>query len=360
MKIFAFGSSITSSYWNGAATYYRGIYKQLHALGHEIAFAEPDAYGRQQKRDAGDFSYVRSVVYQSEDEIPALIAEAAECDLVVKHSGVGVFDELLEKAVLQCRSGKTSVAFWDVDAPATLARVEAKPDDPFRSLISEYDFIFTYGGGSPVVDHYTRLGARNCHPIYNALDPETHHPVPSDPKIACDLLFVGHRLPDRERRVEEFFFRAAKLAPEFSFALGGEGWEGKQLPANVRWIGHIGTGDHNRVNCSARMVLNINRDSMAGVGFSPPTRVFEAAGASACLMTDHWAGIDTFFEPWSEILVAASAEEIVNYLRSITDAEAQKIGAHMRQRALRDHTYALRAQEFDVIIANALAEHAAN
>jgi spore maturation protein CgeB len=358
MRIFVFGSSITSSYWNGAATYYRGIYKQLHALGHHVTFAEPDAYGRQQKRDAGDFSYVHSIIYKNTEDVPALLSRAAECDLVIKHSGVGVFDELLEEKVLDCRSDRTRVAFWDVDAPATLARVEENPSDRFRKLIPKYDFIFTYGGGPPVVEHYQRLGAANCHPIYNALDPETHYPVPPDQDFACDLLFAGHRLPDRERRVEQFFFRAAELAPRFRFALGGEGWGGKQLPANVRWIGHVGTGDHNRVNCSARMVLNINRDSMAGVGFSPPTRVFEAAGAAACLITDRWAGIEKFFVPGKEILVAADAEEIVACLRNISGAAAKEIGANMRQRALRDHTYALRAREFDGIVARALAEQA--
>ena len=356
MKIFAFGSSITSSYWNGAATYYRGIYKQLSALGHHVTFAEPDAYGRQQNRDAGDFSYVSSIVYENADEISALLQRAAQCDLVIKHSGVGVFDELLEEKVLECRSAGTSVAFWDVDAPATLARVESDPADAFRRLIPEYDFIFTYGGGAPVMEHYRRLGAMDCHPIYNALDPETHHPVPPDPAFSCDLLFVGHRLPDRERRVEEFFFRAAELASNSQFALGGEGWGGKRLPANVRWIGHVGTGDHNRMNCSARMVLNINRDSMAGVGFSPPTRVFEAAGAGACLITDQWAGIETFFAPGREILVAGSAGEIVTYLRGVTSARAREIGNNMRQRALRDHTYALRAKEFDGITASMLAK----
>lgn len=350
MKFFVFGSSITSSYWNGAATYYRGIYKQLHALGHQITFAEPDAYGRLQNRDAGDFSYVKTVVYKDTNDIPALLRQAAECDLVVKHSGVGVFDELLEEKVLECRSDSTRVAFWDVDAPATLSRVETHPADAFRALIPEYDFVFTYGGGAPVVDHYRRLGAANCHPIYNALDPETHHPVPPDPALACDLLFVGHRLPDRERRVEEFFLRAAELAPDLQFALGGEGWQGKRLPANVRWIGHVSTGDHNRVNCSAGMVLNINRDSMAGVGFSPPTRVFEAAGAGACLITDRWAGIEQFFAPQEEILIAGSAEEIVSCLRNISAAKAKEIGQNMRARALRDHTYALRAKEVDAII----------
>ncbi|HEV3316062.1 MAG TPA: glycosyltransferase, partial [Candidatus Angelobacter sp.] len=182
---------------------------------------------------------------------------------------------------------------------------------------------------------------------------ETHHPVSPDVAFQCDLVFVGNRLPDRERRVQEFFVRAAELAPEYQFALGGEGWAGKAMPKNVRWIGHVGTGDHNRVNCSARMVLNINRDSMAGVGFSPPTRVFEAAGAGTCLITDQWTGIETFFKPGREILVAADAEEVVSYLRSITAAEATQIGANMRERALQDHTYQLRARQFDEIVASA-------
>ncbi len=355
MRIFVFGSSITSSYWNGAATYYRGIYKQLHALGHHITFAEPDAYGRQQKRDFGDFSYVESIVYETESELHHLMRRACHSDLVIKHSGVGVFDQLLEECVLDCRTGMTRVAFWDVDAPATLARVENDPADPFWRLIPEYDFIFTYGGGPPVVEHYLRLGAANCHPIYNGLDPDTHYPVPPDPESSCDLAFVGNRLPDRERRVEEFFLRAAELAPEFKFILGGEGWGDKRLPKNVRWIGHVGTADHNRVNCSARMVLNINRDSMAGVGFSPPTRVFEAAGAGSCVITDRWTGVDSFFEPGREILVAGSAEDIVYCMRSLTAGDAKEIGAGMRRRALRDHTYQLRAQQFESVVADTRA-----
>jgi spore maturation protein CgeB len=350
MRVFVFGSSITSSYWNGAATYYRGIYRQLNALGHEITFAEPDAYGRQQNRDAGDFSYVNSIVYKTEEQLRDLLDRACESDLVIKHSGVGVFDELLEEAVLGCRSRMTAVAFWDVDAPATLARVENNTEDPFRRQVAEYDLVLTYGGGPPVVERYLRLGAANCHAIYNALDPETHFPVEADPALACDLLFIGHRLPDREERVAEFFLRAALLAPEFKFVLGGEGWGGKSLPQNVRWLGHVSTSDHNRLNSSARMVLNINRESMASVGFSPPTRVFEAAGAGACVITDAWEGIERFFRPGEEVLVAKDAEDVVRYLLTVTAPEARGIGAAMRRRALREHTYQLRAQQFDSIM----------
>ena len=345
MKIFVFGSSITSSYWNGAATYYRGIYRQISRLGHQVTFAEPDVYGRQQNTDRGDFSYVRSIVYKSEEELHALLKSACNSDLVIKHSGVGAFDELLEERVLDCRTGMTRVAFWDVDAPATLARVESNHEDPFWRLIPEYDFIFTYGGGPAVIDHYLRLGAAQCVPIYNALDPDIHHPVKPDPEVACDLLFIGNRLPDREKRVDEFFFRAAKLAPNCKFILGGEGWGSKKMPKNVRWIGHVGTHDHNRLNSSARIVLNINRESMAGVGFSPPTRVFEAAGAAACLITDQWEGIGNFFAPDREILVAANAEDVVRHLNQTSEERAYDIGVSMRERAIREHTYQLRAEQ---------------
>ena len=344
MNIFVFGSSLTSTYWNGAATYYRGMYKNLHRLGHRITFAEPAIYDRQNQRDA-EISYAEIRVYETPRDIPALLKEARRADVVIKHSGVGADDSRLEDEVLDCRTQKNRVIFWDVDAPATLSRLESDPWDPFRAAIREYDAIFTYGGGPPVVSHYEKFGAQACVPIYNGLDPETHHPVAADPNLSCDLAFVGHRLPDREARVEEFFLKAAHLAPELSFVLGGEGWGGKNLPPNVRWIGHVGSERHNVVNCSARMVLNVNRESMAKVGFSPPTRVFEAAGAGACVITDAWAGVDQFFTPNSEILIANCAEEVVTHLKGRNTEQASTIGHAMMNRASRDHSYESRAQQ---------------
>lgn len=352
MKIFVFGSSLTSTYWNGAATYYRGIYKNLHRLGHTITFAEPDIYKRQQNRDAGTISYAEVCVYRPHNDIPVLLRHAANCDLVIKHSGVGAEDETLEREVIACRSSRTKVIFWDVDAPATLARVESDLNDPFRKLIPKYDLILTYGGGQAVVDCYRTFGAKACVPVYNALDPDTHFPVEPDPALSCDLAFVGHRLPDRESRIEEFFLRTALSAPEMSFLLGGEGWGEKPLPRNVRWIGHVGTEKHNLVNSSARMVLNVNRESMAKIGFSPPTRVFEAAGAAACVITDAWEGIEKFFTPGAEILPATSSEQVVTYLRQVGETEARSIGTAMLSRALRDHTYELRTTEVHAVLQN--------
>lgn len=346
MKIFAFGSSIVSSYWNGAATYYRGCYKYLERLGYEITFAEPDAYSRQQHRDRDDFSYVTSLVYQPTVDLDRMLGLAAHADIVIKHSGIGVDDTTLERRVLEC-SPRSMVFFWDVDAPATLGRMAADPHDPFRNDVPGYDAVLTYGGGPLARDGYLSFGARAYYSMYNGLDPDTHHPVAPDPSLACDVAFLGNRLPDREARVEELFLRAAALAPESTFILGGEGWGGKTMPRNVRWIGHVPTADHNRVNCSASMVMNINRASMAEFGFSPPTRVFEVAGAGSCLLCDDWPGISDCFRPDHEVLVIRSAEDVVKALRTYNVHERKHIGDAFHDRALRDHTYARRAAQAD-------------
>jgi spore maturation protein CgeB len=351
MHIAFFGSSLVSSYWNGAATYYRGIVHALHRRGHHVTFFEPDAFQRQQHRDMADPDWARVVVYPADGEADALRAleQARGADVVVKASGVGVFDELLEREVLGLRGEGSTVVFWDVDAPATLERVAANPDDPFRALVPRYDVVLTYGGGPRVVDAYRALGARDCVPVYNALDPDTHHPVPPDPRFDGDLGFLGNRLPDREARVGQFFFDAARVLPGMRFLLGGSGWD-EGVPVNVRRLGHVSTREHNAFNCSVRMVLNVNRDSMARFGWSPATRVFEAAGAGACLIVDAWDGIGDFLEPGTEVLVAHDGAEVAEYLRAIGPAEAKAIGERARKRLLREHTYARRAVQVEGLL----------
>ena len=350
MRIFAFGSSIVSSYWNGAATYYRGCYKYLARLGYDITFAEPDAYGRQQHRDSDDFGYVNSIVYQPREkdggaDLDRMLGLARGYDIVVKHSGIGCDDRELERRV-PAECGDAAMTFiWDVDAPATIYRMREDPADALALATPGYDAILTYGGGPMARDGFLQFGARAYYSMYNGLDPETHYPVAPDPSLACDVCFLGNRLPDREARVEELFLRAAALAPDQSFLLGGEGWGDKQMPANVRYIGHVPTADHNRVNCSAGMVLNINRASMADFGFSPPTRVFEVSGAGTCLLCDDWPGISDCFEPESEILVVKSAEDVVKALHTHDTAARKGIGAAFHARGLRDHTYAQRAAQ---------------
>ena len=366
MKIFAFGSSIVSSYWNGAATYYRGCYKYLARLGYDITFAEPDAYGRQQHRDAGDFGFVKPLVYRphvnerGEDigsgDLDRMMALSRQADIVVKHSGIGVDDAELERRVPAECSTSAMTFIWDVDSPATIGRMRAHRDtDELALACQNYDAILSYGGGPKARAGFLEFGARAYYSMYNGLDPETHFPVAPEPSLACDVAFLGNRLPDREARVEELFLRAAELAPDQRFLLGGEGWSDKRLPANVRYIGHVPTADHNRINCSAGMVLNINRASMADFGFSPPTRVFEVAGAATCLLCDDWPGLDDCFDPGKEILVVRNAEDVASALHRHDAAARRRIGEAFRARALRDHTYAFRALQADFAFRDCLA-----
>lgn len=345
-RIAFLGSSLVSAYWNGAATYYRGIIKALHRLGHQITFFEPDAFERQEHRDIPDPDWADVSVYQpNEEEVKEVLRQTREYDIVVKASGVGVFDSLLEEEVLNNRRPNQQVVFWDVDAPATLASMKSDPEDTLKQLIPDYDLILTYGGGQPVIDAYEALGARRCIPIYNALDPDTHHPTEKKEEYKCDLAFLGNRLPDREDRMDKFFFSVAESMPDKDFILGGNGWDTKEMSDNIDYLGHVYTKDHNAFNASPRAVLNINRQSMAEMGFSPATRVFEAAGAGACLVTDYWEGIELFLEPGEEVLVAHSGEDVADILENLTPERADSIGKAALKRITTEHTYRHRAQK---------------
>ena len=351
MKIAFYGSSLVSSYWNGAATYYRGLLRDLHARGHDIVFYEPDAFDRQQHRDIDPPPYARSVVYPATAEgLRSVLSEAGGADVVVKANGVGVFDDELLAGIVEHAAPHATKIFWDVDAAATLDEMRAAPDHAVHRALPHLDLVLTYGGGPPVIDAYHGFGAKRCVPIYNALDPTTHHRVDADPRFAADLAFLGNRLPDREARVEEFFLRAAAATPARSFLIGGNGWETKDMPANVRHLGHVYTHEHNAFNATPLAVLNVARDSMAHIGFSPATRVFEAAGAAACLITDAWEGIEQFLEPDSEVLVARDGQDVADHLAALTPERARAIGQAALKRVLAEHTYTLRGAEVDAIL----------
>lgn len=353
MKIAFYGSSLLSAYWNGAATYYRGILKALAARGFEITFYEPDAHDRQSHRDIEMPDWARVVVYPATEEgVRGVLSEAAHADIIVKASGVGYADDALLEGIVAANAPEALRIFWDVDAPATLGEIASRSDHPLRRAMDSLDLVLTYGGGPPVVDAYRRLGARDCVPIYNGLDPDTHHPVEVDPRFAGDLGLLANRLPDREARIGAFFLDAARMMPERTFLLGGSGWTPDGLPGNVRALGHVGTGSHNAFNCTPLAVLNVSRESMARTGFSPATRVFEAAGAGACLITDHWEGIEMFLEPGTELLVARDGADVAELLRDLTRERAQEIGRAARERVLSEHTYDKRG----ALAENALSE----
>ncbi|MBN1237174.1 MAG: glycosyltransferase [Gammaproteobacteria bacterium] len=358
MKISFFVSSILSAYWNGAATYYRGLARELHARGHRLHFYEPDAYERQSHRDLDAAPpWAEVTVYAPGEwaDVSRCLREASRSDFVVKASGVGVGDDVLDAEIASLgSSGRASAVYWDVDSPATLARLEADRADPLRALLPAFDHVLCYGGGEPARRRYLALGARRCDVIYNALDPTSHHPVASDGRFEGDLGFLGNRLPDREKRVDAFFFEPARRLADRRFVLGGSGWEDRagELP-NVNWVGHVYTADHNAFNVTPKAVINISRDEMAGVGYAPATRVFEAAGSGACLITDAWEGIELFLAPDEEVLVAHGPDDVARFVHELTPERARRIGQRARRRMLGEHTYRHRAAQLEDLLAGA-------
>lgn len=356
MRIAFYGSSLLSSYWNGAATYYRGLLSSLAKHGHDITFYEPDAFDRQSHRDIEPPEYARVVVWPATGQgLRDVLGRAGQADVVIKASGVGVFDDELTDGIRQHAAPHAVRVFCDVDAPATLAAMREDAGHAVRRALTDLDLVVTYGGGPPVVTAYNGFGARLCVPVYNALDPATHHPAPADTRFAADLSFLANRLPDREARVEQFFLAAAAQSPGRSFLLGGNGWHDKPMTPNVRTLGHVPTRDHNAFNCSALAVLNVARDSMAAVGYSPATRVFEAAGAGTCLITDAWDGLDQFLTPDEEVLVARDGADVAAHLRDLTPDRARRIGAAARARILAGHTYDRRAELLNQLLQDAMA-----
>jgi spore maturation protein CgeB len=284
-----------------------------------------------------------------------VIAEAARADVVVKASGVGVFDDELLDGVVAASRPEAIRIFWDVDAPATLAELRENAGHALHRALPALDLVLTYGGGPPVVEAYEAFGARACVPVYNALDPETHHPVPAEDRFRADLSFLGNRLPDREARVEQFFLEPAARLPGRSFLLGGNGWETKAMPPNVRNLGHVGTREHNGFNASPLAVLNIARDSMAATGFSPATRVFEAAGAGACLVHRRLGRAGAVPSEGTEVLVARDGRDVADLVESLTPERARAIGEAGRTRILAEHTYGRRGAQVDAILSETAA-----
>ena len=350
-RIAFYGSSLLSSYGNGAASYYRGLLRNLAILGYDITFYEPEDLARQQHQDMAPPDWCRCVVYPSTvDGARHAATEAANAEIIIKASNVGCFDDELLAAVMAVRRPDALCLFWDLNAPDTLQRLRGDALHPLRQALPQLDGVMTNGGGPPVIAGYTALKARRCTAIYNGLDPESHHPAAAQPRFSCDLGFLGNRLPDRDARAEEFFLRPARLMSARRFMLAGTGWDDKPVPGNVTKLGHISGPDHNGFNRSCLAVLNVARDGMAATGFCPAARLFEAAGAGACLITDQWEGIGYFLKPGEQVLIARDGKDVADHLGSLTPARARDIGLGALEHVLMHHTYANRAAETDAVL----------
>ena len=301
MRIAFYGSSLLSAYWNGAATYYRGLLSRARrARPRRHLLRARRLRPAEQHRDIDPPDWARVVVWPAtEAAARAVAAEAAEADVVVKASGVGVFDDLLLDGDRWPPPAPRRSASSGTSTPRRRSpRSRGDPGHPLRRALPALDLVLTYGGGPPVVDAYARLGAALRADLQR---PRPRRPTtrsPPDPAFAADLAFLANRLPDREARVERLLpRRPPRACPSGASCSAATAGTTSRCSANVRRLGHVGTGQHNAFNCLAAAPCSTSpATAWPTIGFSPATRVFEAAGAGACLITDAWEGIELFLD----------------------------------------------------------------
>lgn len=347
LQVAFFGPSIVSDDRCPAAAYYPGLLSALRQRAHRVTYYEPAAPDRQGENERLS-SFANVVRFSPTEEwgVLSMVERARHVDVVVKSSHVGVYDALLEYEISRMRKGALLTVFWDVDPAATVERIRKSRVDALRATIPKFDLVLTYGGGAPIVRAYRGFGARQVVPIYGALDPEAYFQVAPEARFASDLSLLSSST-EEPPRLDELFVRAAHLAPEKTFVLGGGDWSDIALPGNVRRAGPVTAADRNAFHASAGLLLNLSKVTAAAASWSPATAMFEAAGAGACLVSEYWDGIEEFFHPGDDILVARDAEDVARYVRDVDRATACAIGESARSRVLTEHTYAQRARIVD-------------
>jgi spore maturation protein CgeB len=356
LRIVIIGLSITSSWGNGHATTYRGLVRELARLGHEILFLERDVEWYAANRDLPHPAHGRTVLYRSLDELKrTFAADIEDADLVIVGSFVPEGCDV-GRWVVEHAGGIT--AFYDSDTPVTLAKL-ARGEEEYisRELIPRYDLYLSFTGG-PTLDRLEReYGAPLARPLYCSVDPDLYYPeaVPAQ----WDLAYMGTYSDDRQPGLSELLITPAARWTEGRFAVAGP-----QYPAHIRWssnvhrIEHLPPARHRGFYAAQRFTLNLTRADMIAAGFSPSVRLFEAAACGTPIVSDRWDGLETFFEPGQEILIAESADDVLGWLRELPDEERSAIGARGRVRVLAEHTAAHRAAELETYALELLARPA--
>lgn len=356
MKIAIFGLAVSSSWGNGHATLWRGLCRALAAMRHQIVFFEKDVPYYAAHRDLVNPDGWTLCLYSGWDAVRAQAErELADADVGLVTSycpdGLDATDLVLSsRARLRC--------FYDLDTPVTLQRLEQGERVPYIELppgpplgsslgprgLAGFDLVLSYTGGAALAELETRLGAARTAPLHGCVDPRLHRPVEPTGRVYL-ASYLGTYSHDRQDMLETLFLEPARRTPERAFALGGSlypanfGW-----PANVHHLPHVPPSEHPAFYCSAALTINVTRAPMARMGYCPSARLFESAACGVPVLSDWWEGLDAFFEPGREILVARSTEEALDAMRRPA-AELAQIGRTARRRALAEHTAMARAQE---------------
>ncbi|HEY7307203.1 MAG TPA: glycosyltransferase [Bryobacteraceae bacterium] len=344
MKIVVFGLAVSSAWGNGHATLLRGLFRALHSLGHDVHFFERDTPYYASHRDATSLPFAALHLYSAWKDVLPLAAE------LLRESDVGMVTSYCPDGAAACElllgANIPRSVFYDMDTPVTLSRLQQGQQIDYvpGSGLQGFDLVLSYTGGMALEELRNRLGARCVATLYGWVDPEIHHRVPPSQRFAADLSYLGTYSADRQHALEDLLLRPARSLLDYRFVIGGAMHpEAGLWPENVRYFDHVAPPDHPAFYSSAPLTLNVTRGSMAAMGYCPSGRLFEAAACGTAVLSDWWAGLDSFFEPGEEILIAASTADAIPAITK-DKAALSRIGMRARERALDCHTAQIRAQ----------------
>jgi spore maturation protein CgeB len=345
MNIVILGLAITSSWGNGHATTYRSLVKGLHRRGHRVLFLERDQPWYASNRDAPELPYCETHLYVDLKDLRSRFeARIRNADAVIVGSyvqdGADAIDWVLERA-------RGVRAFYDIDTPVTLACLSADRCEYLRARqVAEFDLMLSFASGTTLERLEVEYGARCALPLYCSVDPDEYRP--RDVRKDVDLGYMGTYSADRQRCLQSLLSESARRLPEQRFMVVGAQYPREcPWPSNVRRVEHLPPRQHAHFYCRQRCTLNLTRANMKEAGHSPSVRLFEAAACGTPIVSDAWSGIEEVLEPGEDVLIAHAPDDVVRYLRDLSDDELQRMACSARERVLSDHCSARRAIELE-------------
>jgi spore maturation protein CgeB len=352
MKLVIFGLTVSSSWGNGHATLWRGLLRAFAKRGHDVVFFERDVPYYAAHRDLRELEGGELRLYADwadvRDDARRELSDA-DAGMVTSYCPDGV---AASELVLDSNAARR--VFYDLDTPVTLSQLSAGERVPYLPPqgLGDFDLVLSYTGGEALSELRARLHARVTAPLYGSVDPNEHRPVQPVAAYRADLSYLGTYAEDRQHALDELFLEPARRLPARRFLIGGA-----QYPSSFPWSDnihfkrHLPPAEHPAFFSSSRMTLNVTRQAMATMGWCPSGRLFEAAACGVPILSDSWAGLDQFFAPGSEILVAESSDEAVEAI-ALDDSTLRAVAAAARERTLAEHTAERRAAELESMLAS--------
>jgi spore maturation protein CgeB len=351
MKLVVFGLTITSSWGNGHATLWRALCRALVLRGHRVVFFERDVPWYAEARDLTRCAGVEIALYADWEQARHLVdahLRDADVAMVTSYCPDGV---AASNAVLSSKAAAR--VFYDLDTPVTLDRLRAgeRPSYLPPQGLGGFDLVLSYTGGAALNRLKSELGARRVAPLYGSVDPGLHRPGPATPAYRADLSYLGTYAADRQAALEALLVEPARRQPERRFVIGGSQYpDAFPWAPNIFFVRHMPPPEHPAFFSSSRLTLNVTRRAMAALGYCPSGRLFEAAACGTPILSDWWEGIDRFYAPGSEILIARSTEDAVAAI-NLSDSELRQVAQAARERTLAEHTADHRARDLEQALA---------